>query len=138
MKRLTVSMVDTFIADLKDAVNEVMISPSGNGTMVALYGMSFVLFIFLSSFLSPSSILTDTLYSFPPPISTNVSNPRSRTVERGRPFDGRSARRGIFRHPVQGVMPSTVGRERAEGILPLSPNVSLSILYPSIWSVKHS
>lgn len=37
--RLTVSMVDTFIADLKDAVREVKVSPSRNGTMVAVYGL---------------------------------------------------------------------------------------------------
>ncbi|KNZ80220.1 Sphingosine-1-phosphate lyase [Termitomyces sp. J132] len=36
--RLTVSMVDTFIADLKDAVNQAKTTPSGKGTMVALYG----------------------------------------------------------------------------------------------------
>ncbi|KAG6811604.1 hypothetical protein H0H92_006667 [Tricholoma furcatifolium] len=37
--RLTVSMVDTFIADLKDSVREAKIAPSGKGTMVALYGL---------------------------------------------------------------------------------------------------
>ncbi|KAE9403922.1 PLP-dependent transferase [Gymnopus androsaceus JB14] len=37
--RLTVTMVDTFIADLKDAIKEAKISPSGKGTMVALYGL---------------------------------------------------------------------------------------------------
>ncbi|TFK67377.1 PLP-dependent transferase [Pluteus cervinus] len=37
--RLTLSMVDTFIADLKDAVKESQISPTGKGTMVALYGL---------------------------------------------------------------------------------------------------
>jgi sphinganine-1-phosphate aldolase len=43
LKRLTVSMVDTFIADLKNAVKEVKISPSKNGTMVALYGKPFLI-----------------------------------------------------------------------------------------------
>ncbi|KIP04601.1 hypothetical protein PHLGIDRAFT_129375 [Phlebiopsis gigantea 11061_1 CR5-6] len=37
--RLTVPVVDTFIADLKDAVRESISSPSGHGTMVQLYGM---------------------------------------------------------------------------------------------------
>ncbi|KAF7428001.1 hypothetical protein PC9H_007219 [Pleurotus ostreatus] len=37
--RLTVSMVDNFIADLKDSVKEAKISPSGKGSMVALYGL---------------------------------------------------------------------------------------------------
>ncbi|KAG6817495.1 hypothetical protein H0H87_008120 [Tephrocybe sp. NHM501043] len=37
--RLTVSMVDTFLADLKDAVREAKIAPSGTGTMVSLYGL---------------------------------------------------------------------------------------------------
>ncbi|KAJ3726910.1 PLP-dependent transferase [Lentinula raphanica] len=37
--RLTVTMVDTFIADLKDAINEAKVTPSGKGTMVALYGL---------------------------------------------------------------------------------------------------
>ena len=51
LKRLTIPMVDTFIADLKDAVREAKVSPSGKGTMVALYGMSsapFVMFNLLS------------------------------------------------------------------------------------------
>jgi sphinganine-1-phosphate aldolase len=33
-----VPVVDKFIADLKDAVKEARIRPSGKGTMVALYG----------------------------------------------------------------------------------------------------
>ncbi|KAJ3749466.1 pyridoxal phosphate-dependent transferase [Lentinula detonsa] len=37
--RLTVSMTDTFIADLKDAIKEAKLTPSGKGTMVALYGL---------------------------------------------------------------------------------------------------
>ncbi|KAJ6625827.1 PLP-dependent transferase [Mycena sp. CBHHK59/15] len=37
--RLTVSMVDTFIADLKDAIKEAKLEPSGKGSMVALYGL---------------------------------------------------------------------------------------------------
>ncbi|KAF8828699.1 hypothetical protein HHX47_DHR3000134 [Lentinula edodes] len=36
--RLTVTMVDTFIADLKDAIKEAKITPNGKGTMVALSG----------------------------------------------------------------------------------------------------
>ena len=37
---LTVSVVDTFIADLKDSVKEVKSSaPGEDGTMVALYGL---------------------------------------------------------------------------------------------------
>ena len=38
MQRLTVPAVDAFIADLKDAVQEAKLAPSGKGTMVALYG----------------------------------------------------------------------------------------------------
>ncbi|KAI0075136.1 PLP-dependent transferase [Panus rudis PR-1116 ss-1] len=37
--RLSVPHVDEFIADLKDAVREAKLSPSGKGTMVALYGL---------------------------------------------------------------------------------------------------
>ncbi|TFK21883.1 sphinganine-1-phosphate aldolase [Coprinopsis marcescibilis] len=37
--RLTVPVVDQFIADLKDAVKEAKLAPSGEGTMVALYGL---------------------------------------------------------------------------------------------------
>jgi hypothetical protein len=33
-------MVEPFIADLKDAVKEAMMAPSGKGTFVALYGMA--------------------------------------------------------------------------------------------------
>ncbi|EKM74970.1 hypothetical protein AGABI1DRAFT_116649 [Agaricus bisporus var. burnettii JB137-S8] len=36
---LTVQAVDQFLADLKDAVREAKIAPSGKGTMVALYGL---------------------------------------------------------------------------------------------------
>lgn len=38
MKRLTVPVVEQFIADLKDAVREAYLTPSGKGTMVTLYG----------------------------------------------------------------------------------------------------
>ncbi|OSD06936.1 PLP-dependent transferase [Trametes coccinea BRFM310] len=37
--RLTVPVVDQFIADLKDSVREAQITPSGKGTMVTLYGL---------------------------------------------------------------------------------------------------
>jgi hypothetical protein len=37
-QRLTVSVVDTFIEDLKSSVCEAKESPSGTGTMVAVYG----------------------------------------------------------------------------------------------------
>ncbi|KAG6820278.1 hypothetical protein H0H93_002890 [Arthromyces matolae] len=37
--RLTVPVVDTFIADLKDSVKQAKMTPSGKGTMVALYGL---------------------------------------------------------------------------------------------------
>ncbi|KAH9942392.1 PLP-dependent transferase [Epithele typhae] len=37
--RLTVPMVDNLIADLKDAISEAKLSPSGEGTMVTVYGL---------------------------------------------------------------------------------------------------
>ncbi|KAI0745932.1 PLP-dependent transferase [Earliella scabrosa] len=37
--RLTVPVVDNFIADLKDAISEAKLAPSGKGTMVMLYGL---------------------------------------------------------------------------------------------------
>ncbi|TFK44145.1 PLP-dependent transferase [Crucibulum laeve] len=37
--RLTLQVVDTFIADLKDSVKEAKVAPSGKGTMVSLYGL---------------------------------------------------------------------------------------------------
>ncbi|CDO76973.1 hypothetical protein BN946_scf184281.g20 [Trametes cinnabarina] len=37
--RLTIPVVDQFIADLKDSVREAQITPSGKGTMVMLYGL---------------------------------------------------------------------------------------------------
>ncbi|PPQ83056.1 hypothetical protein CVT24_012008 [Panaeolus cyanescens] len=37
--RLTLPIVDNFIADLKDAVREAKVAPSGSGTMVSLYGL---------------------------------------------------------------------------------------------------
>jgi sphinganine-1-phosphate aldolase len=38
LQRLTVPMVDQFIADLKDSVEEARVRPSGKGTMVSVYG----------------------------------------------------------------------------------------------------
>lgn len=38
VQRLTLSVVDTFIEDLKSSVREAKGSPSGKGTMVAVYG----------------------------------------------------------------------------------------------------
>ena len=35
---MTVPVVDQLIADLKDAVGEAKLSPSGKGTMMTLYG----------------------------------------------------------------------------------------------------
>ncbi|KAI0728271.1 PLP-dependent transferase [Fomitopsis betulina] len=37
--RLTVPVVDQFIADLKDSVREAQLAPSGSGTMVRVYGL---------------------------------------------------------------------------------------------------
>ena len=38
IQRLTVPMVDELIADLKDAISEAKLAPTGKGTMVMLYG----------------------------------------------------------------------------------------------------
>ncbi|KAJ7594522.1 pyridoxal phosphate-dependent transferase [Mycena floridula] len=60
--RLTVAMMDNFIADLKDCVKEAMMSPTGKGTMVAVYGLG------NSSAVGPSMVgklattFLDTLY----------------------------------------------------------------------------
>ncbi|KAF9236341.1 pyridoxal phosphate-dependent transferase [Melanogaster broomeanus] len=60
--RLTLSVVDTFIADLKKSVEEAKMAPSGKGTMVALYGLG------NSSAVGPTmvgevaTIFLDTLY----------------------------------------------------------------------------
>ncbi|KAF9227039.1 PLP-dependent transferase [Gyrodon lividus] len=60
--RLTLSVVDTFIADLKESVEEAKMAPSGKGTMVALYGLG------SSSAVGPTmvgevaGIFLDTLY----------------------------------------------------------------------------
>jgi len=60
--RLTVTMLDTFIADLKDSIKEARLSPSGKGTMVSLYGLG------NSSAVGPSMVgqlataFLDTLY----------------------------------------------------------------------------
>jgi sphinganine-1-phosphate aldolase len=37
--RLTLPLVDTFIADLRDSVQAAKLTPSGKGTMVRLYGL---------------------------------------------------------------------------------------------------
>ncbi len=41
LQRLTVSVVDQLIADLKDCVESVRGKPLGKGSMVTLYGLSF-------------------------------------------------------------------------------------------------
>ncbi|KAJ7187901.1 pyridoxal phosphate-dependent transferase [Mycena filopes] len=60
--RLTVNTVDMFLADLKDAIQEAKLKPSGEGTMVAVYGLG------NSSAVGPAmvgrlaTIFLDTLY----------------------------------------------------------------------------
>lgn len=49
-------MLDTFIADLKDSVEEAKTTPSGKGTMVAVYGKQ------LSRFLHPSFLSSSVLF----------------------------------------------------------------------------
>ena len=59
-QRLTVPLVDQFIADLKDSVKDAKIAPSGKGSMVAVYGMSFQTSSFplhVTMYLSASSML---------------------------------------------------------------------------------
>ena len=61
-QRLTVPLVDQFIADLKDSVKDAKIAPSGKGSMVAVYGMSFQSSSFslhVIMYLSASSMLHD-------------------------------------------------------------------------------
>jgi hypothetical protein len=41
LQRLTVPLVDTFIADLKDSVEDAKTAPGGKGNMVQVYGMWF-------------------------------------------------------------------------------------------------
>jgi hypothetical protein len=55
-QRLTLSVMDTFIADLKDSVREAKEVPSGKGTMVAVYG-AFPFLLFFIFFLSIISIV---------------------------------------------------------------------------------
>ncbi|EIW83452.1 PLP-dependent transferase [Coniophora puteana RWD-64-598 SS2] len=60
--KLTVPLVDTFVADLRDAIEDARAAPSGKGTMVALYGLG------QSSAVGPSMVtelaatFIDTLY----------------------------------------------------------------------------
>ena len=42
-QRLTVPLVDNFISDLKDAIREAKLAPTGKGTMVMLYGACLLL-----------------------------------------------------------------------------------------------
>jgi len=67
--RLTVSLVDTFIADLRDSVKEAKLYPSGKGTMVSVYGLN------NSSPIGPAMVgqlataFLDTLYKVQKPAS---------------------------------------------------------------------
>jgi hypothetical protein len=49
-QRLTVPVVETLIADLKDCVKEAKASPGGQGSMVVLYGPYFLISLDLLSF----------------------------------------------------------------------------------------
>ncbi|GJE92746.1 PLP-dependent transferase [Phanerochaete sordida] len=61
--RLTVPVVDTFIADLHDAVKEAELNPSGKGTMVQLYGLGKVAGALAPSISSQiATAFIDTLY----------------------------------------------------------------------------
>ncbi|KAF8971235.1 hypothetical protein BDZ97DRAFT_1348546 [Flammula alnicola] len=46
-QRLTLPLVDQFIADLKDSVREAKVAPSGKGSMVAVYGALLFPLLFL-------------------------------------------------------------------------------------------
>jgi len=47
LQRLTVPLVDTFIADLKDSVEDAKTTPGEKGNMVQVYGMWFYQLCFL-------------------------------------------------------------------------------------------
>ena len=63
-QRLTLSVVDTFIEDLKSSVREAKESPSGTGTMVAIYGTFYRAMSPLSIIRRPSILLPFLLLLF--------------------------------------------------------------------------
>ncbi|KAJ7282901.1 pyridoxal phosphate-dependent transferase [Mycena rebaudengoi] len=60
--RLTINSFDQFIADLKDAVKEARLNPSGKGTMVSLYGLGASSAVGPSMVTQLASAFLDTLY----------------------------------------------------------------------------
>lgn len=84
--------------DLKDAVNEAMLAPSGQGTMVQLYG-------------------THLLYPFPPPSIMTSPSHRSREGRRCACAEHLGADRDrVLGHAVQGVSLIRVRRVLFRGI----------------------
>jgi hypothetical protein len=85
MQRLTVPLVDTFIEDLKDSVKEARLSPSGDGTMVQVYGST-------------------TVYPFVDSVLTHVGMfQRSREFERCGAYDGGRVGECVLGYAFQSV-----------------------------------
>jgi hypothetical protein len=87
LQRLTVPLVDTFVSDLKQSVQDVKGSPVGEGTMVTLYGTAQLL-----------SHLSRFLLSY---------FGRTGQLQPRRPLDGRRGGIHLHRHPIQGVRAGT-------------------------------
>lgn len=76
-------VVDNFIADLKDAINEVRLSPPSDGTMVMLYGAC-------NGYISAAEVSAYLFRRFGP-------------VEPGRIDDGRACCGGVLGRALQGM-----------------------------------
>lgn len=80
---MTVPVVDNFIVDLKDAINEVRLSPPSDGTMVMLYGAC-------NGYISAAEVSAYLFRRFGP-------------VEPGRIDDGRACCGGVLGRALQGM-----------------------------------
>ena len=103
MQRLTVPVVDQFIADLKDAVRDAKLAPSGQGTMVMLYGAYFPM-ILSNAVLPPAMRMSRVGQATSAGELTRLLDVcRTGPVEPRWTNDGRARRGGVLGHDVQGV-----------------------------------
>ena len=105
-QRLTLPLVDQFIADLKDSVREAKVAPSGKGTMVAVYGMFCFCF---TSIISPSPLPRVFFAAHLTVINLHL---RSRKLERCWTRNGRPACIDFFGRSVQSLMARLIFRNR--------------------------
>ena len=102
-------MVDELIADLKDAISEAKLAPTGKGTMVMLYGACHRYFYYLLCFGRPCGCAVGQATSADE-LTCLLDVCRAGPVEPRWADDGRARRGGVLGHHVQSVRFESRGR----------------------------